>query len=280
MENLDTNELIEQYLNGSLSPAEQQVIETRMADNADFRSEVALHRQLHQELADPRKLQLRDLLSDVVQNPIPTPPTANNNWLKWLGIIMAILMLLWLGWLWLSLPHGINPMPPVHQEIKPPVPSITPVDSPETHLKPAEKAPEPIAMADPAAFATNRDFEARLGSTIRATDGSAEMQSPTLSANFKPQNGLVKINFRGTAPAAADTAQYPLVLKIYGNKSAASKPLFQLLPSIVQPSNGIGRWTFSTSQQLRLRPGLYYFTVERQADEDLIFVGKFTVGAR
>ena len=127
-------------------------------------------------------------------------------------------------------------------------------------------------MADPAAFTPNREFEVRLGSTIRGTDGSAEVNSPVSGANFTPENGYVKINFRGTAPANADS----IVLKIYNNQLASQQ--VRALPTRQNAGNKNG--AFSSLQRLRLPPGLYYFTLERQADEELIFVGKFIVEAR
>jgi hypothetical protein len=117
-----------------------------------------------------------------------------------------------------------------------------------------------------------------LGSSVRALGGSAEIQSPAMGANFAFLNGTVKINFRGTAPADGDTAQYPLVLKIYDNRPTSGQPLFRLLPTITSRNATTGKWTFSLSPTLRLSPGLFYYTIERQADEDLIFVGKLTVG--
>ncbi len=127
-------------------------------------------------------------------------------------------------------------------------------------------------MANPAAFTPNSEFEARLGSTMRSTDGSAEVKSPVSGANFTPENGFVKINFRGTAPANADS----IVLKIYNNQ-LASQPV-RVLPTHQNTGNKTA--DFSSLQRLRLPPGQYYFTLERHADEELIFVGKFRVGAR
>lgn len=136
-------------------------------------------------------------------------------------------------------------------------------------------------MVDPAAFAPNQALENRLGSRVRdALSGSAEMQSPAMGADFTPKNGRVKINFRGTAPADASTVQYPSALKIYANRSAANAPLHRLLPTIDNRRNATQQWTFFSAQQLRLRPGLYYFILERREDEAIIFTGKFTVGAR
>ena len=277
MENLDTNELIEGYLDGSLPPAEQQAIEARLATDATFRAEIELHRQLHAELADAQKLRLRDMLSDIVQEAPPATPT-NYGWVKGLGLALVALLAIWLGWRWLS----PTAEPAIPQEIKsspiPSEPGSSP-QSPDTPSVPQEKL-RPIAMADPKDFLPNRDFEARLGSNIRASGGSAEMQSPALGAGFVPKDGFVKINFRGTAPADADTARYPLALKIYANQPIDNQPSFQVLPAITNRSSQPATWTFSSAQRLYLKPGLYYFTIERQAEEDLIFVGKFTVGAK
>ncbi len=280
MENLDTNELIEGYLNGSLPTAEQKAMEGRLATDPDFRADVELHRQLHEEFADPKKLALRDLLSDILREP-PPPPAAKYGWLKGLSIALAVLLAGWVGWRWIS-PAAA---PPVQEEIQSAPQPTGPVAIPETRTtpsEPSEKTPDhPIAMADPAAFALNREFEDRLGSGVRATGGSAEMKSPAMNADFAPENGQVKITFRGTAPADADTARYPLALKIYTNRPASSQaPLFRVLPTISNRSAATGKWAFYAPQTLRLRPGLYYFTIERQAEEDLLFVGKFTVGAR
>lgn len=277
MENIDTNELIERYLNGSLSASDRQVVEARLTTDAIFKAEVELHRQLHAEFTDPHKLQLRDLLSDIVKE-TTLPPPGRPLWLKVLGIVLLILMSGWLAWLWFS---STQARPPIQQEIQPP--STQPVvvlPAQDTPAKPLEKIPAPIAMANPTDFATNPTFEPRLGSKFRDTDGAGdtvEMQSPVLGANFIPRSVFTNLDFRGTISGAADTAVYPLVIKIYNNQMNA-EPLFQVLPIVSGRNSASSQWTFSSSPRLRLRPGLYYFTVERQAGEKIIFVGKFSVG--
>jgi len=277
MENLDNNDLIEQYLSGELPPAELQTFEARMATDAEFRAEVELQRQLHEEFADQKKLQLRDLLSDMLKEP---PPPPNNGWLKGAGIVLAVLLLGWLGWYWFSsAPENIQPA--IKEEIKSPPPSNEPIATPENRDIPSDPTEQPqdhlIAQADPAAYVPNRIFETSLDRMIRSSDGAAEMASPVMGAKLKAENGMVKINFRGFAPADGDTAQFPLILKIFDNQATIDKSLFRILPTIGNRNETDGRWTFSSPQRLRLRPGLYYFTLERQSDEDLIFVGKFSV---
>lgn len=281
MENLDTNELIEQYLNGTLPTAEKQAVEARIITDAAFRDELELHRQLHAEFEDPQKLKLRDLLGDILREPPPATPRQYGNWLKGLGLAGVVLLAVWLGLRRLSPAPPTLPGPPEEKSVLPPTQPATPMENENAPPKPLESTPErPIAMADPVAFIPNRGFEDRIGSQIRAAGGSVNLQSPTTGANFTPQNGFVKIAFRGTAPVGADTTEYPLVLKIYANKTPTGEALFRLLPTIGNRHTATDQWTFSCVQPLRLRPGLYYFTLERQADEDLIFTGKFTVGAR
>lgn len=281
MENLDKNELIEQYLGGTLPPAEKQALETRMATDPAFRDEVELHRQLHEEFADPQKLQLRDLLGDILREPPPPAPKEAGGWLKGLGLVAGVLLAVWLGFRWLSPAPEHAPDAQEEKSAPPPTIPTAPVQNENTPPKPLESTPErPIAMANRAAFAPNRDFENGISSQIRAIGGPAELQSPAMGAHFTPENGFVKLNFRGTAPADADTAQYPLVLKIYSNKTPPGEALFRLLPTIANRASAADKWTFSTVQRLRLGQGLYYFTLERRAEEDLIFVGKFTVGTR
>jgi hypothetical protein len=233
---------------------------------------VELHRQIYAELADPNKLHLRDLLHEIVQAPLPAPTKYRR--LKWLGFGLVILLAIWLVWHWQSPTPEVLPKPAGQESIQPV--AIPPGQTEPLKSDKKEVDPPPIAMANPAAFALNRDFEVRLGRQIRAMGGTAEMTSPRAGANFTIQKGYVSVHFRGTSAADNDTAQYPLILKIYNNQPAPDRPQFTVRPEIILRNADL--WTFSTTQRLRLQPGLYYFTIERFADDDLIFVGKFTVG--
>lgn len=276
MDNIDRNELIESYLNGALLPEDLLLVETRIANDAAFRADVELQRQLHQEFSDAQKLQLRDLMTDIVREP---PPPTINDWIKVMGIAMGIILVAWIIWQRLSTQQA-TPVPDVPESTQPapsaPMAEQNPVEEPP---KTTDKTPENhIALAYPPDFAPNRAFEDRLGGNIRSSGAAAEMQSPVINADYKPKNGYVQINFRGSAPADTDTAQFPLVLNIYTNLPDATQPVLRLQPIIKNRESAAGKWTFSSVQKLKLLPGLYYFTLERQANEDLIFVGKFTVG--
>ena len=224
MENLDTNELIEQYLSGTLPATDKETVEARIAIDPAFRAEVELHRQLHAEFEDPKKLQLRDLIREITQAP-PPPPTSRFDRLKGPGIALLALLLGWAGWTWFTRVPAPAPVPatPAKEEIKT-TPSTTnePVaiqDTQTTPAKPKDKKPErQIAMANPADFAINRAFDDHVRSGVRATNGAANMKSPGVEADFALRNGRININFEGTVSASSDPAQFPLLLKIYNNK--------------------------------------------------------------
>lgn len=278
MENPNEQDLIEQYIDGTLSPTEREAVEARIASDEAFRAKVNLQRQLQQEFADAKKLQLRHLMADIVRE-TPTPPEpAKTMPYKTLIIIGLLLLGIWAVWQ-MSRPESPNPSvaptPPGSQTPTQIAPK--PVESPST--PPAKTPPAPIALNNPAAFKPNPAFEARLGNGgIRNSDGpEATMTSPGLGANVNMVNGLVKITFSGSVLPDDDTAQYPLLLKIYANTSAAEE-VAQFSPRL-QDRNA-SQWAFSTAQSLRLSNGLYYFTLERQAEAELVFVGKFTVGAK
>lgn len=277
MENPDTNDLIEQYLEGSLPLEERRAVEARMAQDAGFRAEVELHRQIQAELADPQKLQLRDIMSDIRRNPPPLAP----KWSWWSWGLMAVLALvvLWGLWRWVSPNTEPSATPVEQQEIKPsPSPGLP--SGQDTLAQPTLNKPQPIAMGDRRAFRPNPDFEARLGGGIRSTSADAvEVKRPAMGADFPLKHAQADLYFEGIVGADSDTARFPLVLNLYASQSA-QVPALQLFPTIGRQQAATGLWQFSARRRARLAPGLYYFTLERQREGALIYVGKFTVGAR
>ena len=274
MENFDTNDLVERYLDGSLSPDEKESVETRMSSDPAFRAEVDLHRQLQEEFVDPQKLQLRDMMSNILRD-TPAPPDATQpNWLKILGMALLVLLGAWAIWRMASpMQKNAPTMPPTQQELQ--TPSQVPAKGSDSL---PQAPPEPIAMADRTAFKSNPVFEARLGNGgIRSTDGKVvKVQSPVLGADFKAVKGVVSLHFKGTALSDDDQSENPLQINIYASRSTDT-PIAQFTPGITNRNEKTDKWAFSTKKALRLPPGLYYFTIERQLDSELIFVGKFTV---
>ncbi len=276
MENFDIQERIEQYLSGALSKETKEAVEAQMATDPAFRAEVELHRQLQAEFEDPKKLQLRDLMREITQTP-PKPNLFER--FKWPLVVLLILLFGWAGWTWFTLTSEPVPNTPKQEIIPPQTPASEPVATQDTPTIATEQQERPIAMANPADFAINRAFEDHVGGNLRATNGAAELATPRIGADLKLYNGKVTLFFKGTVGASSDTQRFPLLLKIYTNQPNA-EPVFTLNPNISSESRATSQWAFVLSAKVSMKPGLYYFTIERQEDGDLVYIGKFTVGAK
>lgn len=266
MQPLDEQELIEKYLSGELPGDQTRELEARMANDPSFRARVELERQLQAEFSDPRKLALRDMMADIVQAPPSAPKSGNRWWI--LGLLIGALAIgVWY----------FRPAQPVQE-----TPSDITPKLPEQKEQPVQQTPpttpEPIAKADGQRFRPNQTFESRLGNGgIRSTNGDQmQMQSPVSGTDFTSNKGQVKVNFKGIVQADDDPQEFPLQLNIYHNTSSDT-PVAQAAPIITNRKEQVEEWTFSAIETLRLSPGLYYFTLERKSDGELIFVGKFTV---
>lgn len=265
MQPLDEQELIERYLSGALSVGEAGELETRMKADPSFRTRVELHRQLHAEFSDPQKLALRNMLSDIVEE-TPVQPRSGKRWWM-LGLLIGVLAL----GVWYfrptpagqETPSGITPTVPAPERGEQPV-QQTPPD-----------APEPIAKADGPRFKPNQAFESRLGNGgIRSEDGEEViMQSPRPNAVLTLKNKFVALSFRGQVSAGEDTQEMPLAIKIFNNQPD-SKSLLELNTVVKKDQDN---WLFSAAQNVKLAPGVYYYTLEQTETRDLIYVGKFTV---
>ncbi len=185
MEKTDLYELIESYLENTLTDAKQQEVEQRMAIDDAFRKEVELHRALQEDYADPDRWHLRSALSEIMEQPLPSDESVTStlhrntgsrrkwwtetltgyliptgSW-KWaMAIIVAILVIV--GFWFFNRPTATqlpketpmveNPVPPV-KENKPPVeqqdeaPKTS--EHPETPIVKKEKQSPPKSPSTP-----------------------------------------------------------------------------------------------------------------------------------
>lgn len=281
MDHSEQIELIEKYLNGALTPEEIKAVEEQIAVDANFRAELELHRQIHEEFSDRKKLELRDILTEITKQ-VPASPRKKLPGFGWAGVFCVILLACWAGWRLFSAKQSREAVEP--REVITADSTTVPKSMPDTAQKQeppgAQKPNRPIAMVDPQAFKPSQNFEDRLSNKLRSAGEQAQLLSPKISENFTPENGMVKIRFLGTAPAEADSISSLLILKIYNNSPLPDSPVYQIVPSITNSSQVDTQWSFDITLRLRLKAGLYYFTLERQADEDLLYTGKFFVGRK
>ncbi|MBL7809601.1 MAG: hypothetical protein JNN28_17405 [Saprospiraceae bacterium] len=263
MQPLDEQELIEKYLSGELPGDQTRELEARMAKDPSLRARVELERQLQAEFSDPRKLALRDMMADIVQE-TPSAPKSGNRW--WILMILAGLLVIGAWYFWPNAETPAHSAPPV---VAPPTTDTTPVQ------QTAPVNPEPIAKADGQKFKPNPVFETRLGNGgIRSGDGGeVNFQAPRPNAVLPMQNKSVALSFKGQVSAGDDIQGTPLSIKVYNNQPG-SKAVLELKPGVTANQD---KWSFSAAQSAKLEPGVYYYTLEWTETEELIYVGKFRV---
>lgn len=289
-------DLIERYLDGVLSDAEREAVERRMANEADFRAEVELHRALHTSLSDADNFRLRNALDDLLRDPPPTDDTTNQGsasstllrWPQLVSIVVLIAVAGWFMWQWLS---------PDNKSLSSPIPQPPQDQTSDTTSTPEQKLPldtpssqpvrpkpnKPIAMADPADFKPNPVLEARIGDMVRGNGIGFELTSPAAGASFQLRNGRIALPIRGTVTGGGIPADQPLELLIYPNRPEAWDDK-QPIATFSLPLTPYAPDSYQTEfrPMLRTRPGLYYLIVgQRRLPGDdghiVLWVGKFTV---
>ena len=289
MENGDLSELIESYLDNTLSEEQRREVEQRMANDESFRREVQLHRELQENFSDPARWRLRSTMMEVMQEPISSegpaftskPAVAHKIW-KWFILLAAVFIGIGF-WYWLK--------PSADESLKDPIealPSVEPsspmtgeqADSVVTETKEtisSKQQPEQplqIALADPANFIPNPSMEAFVNSAFRSHDDlSLAMSSPVNSAAFTPnKKGETLIRFAGVLEGFSESEQGVFVVAIFNNKDVV-KPLVSLPLKLKKDNTG---WAFDMKQRFKFPLGLYYFTIEHE--NEIIYTNKFTIG--
>ncbi|MCB9339544.1 MAG: hypothetical protein H6577_15545 [Lewinellaceae bacterium] len=295
MENKDLYELIDGYLDGSLTEAEQREVEQRQSRDPGFRQQVQLQRELRETIGNPGRQRLRSVLADILADePMPPdepPPTAAINWWKW-AALLAVVVVAGIGiWQWQQPEAAPIPPDPPGKAIEippaPPVQETTPAENgppaeaptPPTENKPAQppktqKQDIPIAAIDPAAFERNASWDAKVKGVVMGNDElKLTLTSPPLDANFPPgKDGQVTIRFSGTLANFGDADTAPLVLLLYDNQNR--RPLFQI--PLALKKTATDQHLFERKERMALKPGLYYFIVET-VEGDALAGGRFTV---
>lgn len=293
MDKAELYELIAAYLDDKLPAERRQEVEQRMAADDAFREEVALHRALQEDYGDPARWRLREALTEIMNEPLPpesppsaATPSANNQRWKILAMLAAVLLAGFAIWQWSrptapatppSTPPPPTtewPTPPVQeapaQQAAPTVPTPQKQGNSQQNKPAPPKINAPIAQVDPADFLPNAEMEDMIVSNIRSEGLEVKISSPANGADFRlDKHGEALIKFAGKMEAEPDAG---LVLVIYSTK-AVNNPDTTLPLDLKKTADG---WAFEIRKGLKLKPGLYYFTVEKEGEA--AYTGKFTVG--
>lgn len=292
-------EAIEAYLEGKLPEEARRAFEKQIAADPELKTEVAIHRKMHQELGKSGKAELREQLQQIARE-FPLERKARPRAIAWLvpvsGALAAAIVAAVIWWSlsrpadssWKQGPalvidslSGGQPDTPGAQVAVEPVPRPDEAPSP----KPQEKKPPAVQpFADP--FRPNPELEGLAAAQNRdanfliSADANA---APTPSDNFR---ATVAGTLRSSTPAEGGR----IVLQVYDNQPAsflkespkASLPLElqRRDDEDIQAFGGMKNYTFEKEVEKDLPPGLYYYVIKREGNDTPLFVGKMEIGRK
>ncbi len=268
----EVTEQIERYLSGAMAGAERQAFEASMDENPGLAEEVALQKALQQSLGNPRRRQMLDALTDVVEQEKRRTPTLRLHWSskRWLAAAAAAAVLLAAIGTWQYLQQDTETLPLAEQPAPQPQPDakrdITPPPP-----NPVPPGPEPArrALASRRAFAPNPALDPLVGTLVRGGNAEVSVTRPANDAQFTLKNGRIRFEMAGGSPALPE-----VTLLIYNNREtdfAAGKPVHEARISV---QGQVFRW----GKTLRLDPGRYYAVVSAPDDEEPLVVLRFYAG--
>ena len=125
-------------------------------------------------------------------------------------------------------------------------------------------------------FTPNPAFETLIAGEIRSRVLDLQIDSPLPEEIFYPNlGGLVPLSFSGEIrQQAAKTFSTPFRIVIFGNRDV-DQELHSF--SFRFKTNKDSKNSFDISRKLRIDPGLYYYLIQSEEGEQLLYTGKFTV---
>ncbi len=268
----EQQERIERYLTNKMSLEERVAFEHALQVDETLRREVKLYQSIQEALADPARLELRRMLQEITSS-TPEPCMSTNKpgrlWLVYALFALALCALIWWytrpGETQLLLPAQEEPIPDLFQKEAPNSAGEPVVTAPAPDLPPRTGRPQPLAMAE--SFKPNPSMEALAGSFTRGTGPLLQLISPVPNASIKPDSGgVVHLTWRGEAGAGYTEFK----LHVYNNQSPY--PLYAETLTVRS-----GTLAVEHHADLRLPPGLYYYTLEHTDTGDMAFAARFTI---
>ncbi len=263
-----TYDLIEQYLAGTLEASQRQAFEEQLEHDPDLRQELAVHRFLHQQGADPAKMALRQQLSELSKQ----QALRRRKWRRlrqaFIGLAVLALMLVLFWWL-LHRSSKTTPPPPIPPAQHIPdkaLPAETPPSQTPTAPEKTSKPNNPIASLDPADWAPNPLLDPLAGSIMRH-DAPFELHltNPASDWQLTLHNRKATLLIEGTITknATDDAFEVPSI-QLFSNRQEdylQNRPVFAQALDCTLDGNIC---PFKLTPRLALKPGLYYLVVASQ----------------
>lgn len=296
MEEHQKFEKIEDFLAGRLKGKELEEFKKQLETDGELISEVNMHKELTDFLPATPKNQFRNTLSgirDTVDTPAVRKDDSLNGKKWWLGI--GLILIIGIGSLFFfdnkpevqaEIDDNSNPIlnqeekasdiPPAAEledskkEVVPESTKKEPVKTPtETRQKPIKK-PRPIA----ADFSVNPLIEAEMGDLVRGSKIEVLLENPSGDAKWSLSKGNASINFTGVLDTDEALANIAVRLLLFDNKKETYENWQPVWEQEVDLKEVDGKFQFSIIENLKLKPGLYYYIFEDVNEEMYLKIGK------
>ncbi len=312
MEKEQLYELIEQYLDGTLSVEALATFEKRLQTEPELAKEVTLHRKLQEELGNAQKRQLRSKL-DVLRKEFT--PSENEtkivsiNQTRRLRLLISvaasILVLVFAIWFFFfKTPEKqeiVDEKPPMEKESLDPNekpikeiedPSNLVEDQTDPEKQPTEKDEiedivPPINLI--AAFEANPELENLIAQNGNNEAFEFSAEKPELGEVFNLKNGKIDLQINGMLFTSELKDLSSFEVAIYNNnpQNFASKKNIATIQLILEKDtseeeDGLAFATkdgyfYSLKKSLSAKPGLYYYLILQKGQPKPLFIGKFQV---
>ncbi len=299
--------MIEQYLDGSLSGEALEAFEQRLQTEPDFVEEVALHRKLQEELGNAQKRQLRSKLDalrkDFTQKEETkvVPIDSNQKWKIMVSVAASFLVLSLAFWYFVlrgpEKPKIVDDTPPVNnedptpqkedqiKEIEDPTRLVEDKTDPEKKTDPVETPPPPENLL--ANFEPNPELEDLIAQNGTVGDFEFSIEKPEKNKAFVLTDNKIEIQFSGMLSTSAIENENNLEVAIYNNdpqnfksKKRIAKFQIPLEKDTSEDDEGIAFiekdvYYFDLQKTLTLDPGLYYYLIQQKGNSTTLFTGRF-----
>lgn len=278
----DIQQKIDRYLRNEMSWQEKTFFEKEVAQNADWKAQLDLSKDLGQffEKRNPALEQELTRLDNIyfAEN-IP-----QNRWKKWLLGILGILLIGIVGWLLFDFSEEKVPDSEegiLEQEIKEAQSEFEQLEEAtevkkekkkiSTPKKEKSKKSQPIAALNPEDFKVNPVLEEFITERVRDESIKTEIETPKVDAILK--YGIkTQLIVKGTTNASP-----PYQLTIYSNKQNDFDNDQKYLKTELSYTKNEDNNNFRFNANIDFKKGLYYFLIESVETGDLLVVSKFQV---
>lgn len=285
-------EKIDRYLRNEMAANEKAAFEKEVAQNAEWKAQLALSKDLSQFFAkrNPALEQELTHLDDIYF----ANDKSQSHWKKWLLGIVGIFLIGIVGWLMSDFlnnpvenasPKVIEEKVPnseeviLEKEVKEVQPELEQVEE-EIKVEKKEAVPpkkeqpkktQPIAALNPEDFKVNPVLEGLIAERVRDESVKTEIETPNVDAILKYAR-KTQLIVKGTTNAAP-----PYQLTIFSNKPTDFDNDRKYLRTELSYTENDDDYVFMFNANIDFKKGLYYFLIESVETDDLLVVSKFQV---